>query len=462
MSDLKESADRPSAGSTLQMPPPVTNLNPAADPRKMRRIIAEDPEWSLATVPMLTTICLRHIVNNFEENPIVDQLLPRHKAHVLGRLSPSLPLAVTANLISDEGYWRRCCQRRWSLCDVSAYGHSWKRMFFERHLENLIELFIPDVTDPGSVLEVIPLCRNYVKRLDISQLLPPIKQPQKAEEEEGSDSASEAGFDGPSIDHFDFSILLDKLVNLEELHVVYRVRGCGMNFEWNLFEFTSRDCQSLANALKSCKTLKVLRIHQSKVDDDKCRMIVRSLLDHPSLRELNLSHNTIGDRGAKAIGKLLNRSGLEKLILCDNKIGGLGAQAIAHALTKNTTLTSLNLRLNLLGDEGGQAIAQALLRNKTLVTVHLGANQMTEPTATVLSQVLLQNDILQEINLSCNRLGVDGGKVLEEGMSHNSTLLECDIRLTEVGEDSEYNISQVLQHNRHKARRKHLHEQHTT
>ena len=25
-----------------------------------------------------------------------------------------------------------------------------------------------------------------------------------------------------------------------------RVRDCGMNFEWNLFEFTSRDCLLLA------------------------------------------------------------------------------------------------------------------------------------------------------------------------------------------------------------------------
>lgn len=40
--------------------------NPAADWRNMRRIIAEDPEWSLATVPLLVELTLKHIVNNFE------------------------------------------------------------------------------------------------------------------------------------------------------------------------------------------------------------------------------------------------------------------------------------------------------------------------------------------------------------------------------------------------------------
>ncbi|KAJ8275370.1 hypothetical protein COCON_G00099950 [Conger conger] len=442
MSEANEGVGRP-----LQISPPLANQNPAADSRKMRRIIAEDPEWSLATVPLLTNLCLTHIIQNFEENPVLQALLPQHRAYVHARLSPSLPLRVTANLVSDEGFWRRCCGARWLQADPAAHAGSWKRMFLERHLQALIELFIPDVTDPGVVLEAVPHCRGFVRRLDVSQLPPPVLG-------EDGDEASDAGYEGPSMDHFDFSTLLPLLVNLEELHVVYRVKDCGMNFEWNLFEFTSRDCHSLAKALKSCKTLKVVRVHQSKVDDERCQVLVRSLLDHLSLEELNLSHNLIGDRGAKAIAKLLGRSRLRRLALSDNRIRGPGAQALAHAIARSASLTDLNLRLNFLGDEGGQAVANALLKNRSLVTVHLGANQMTEPTAMVLSQVLAQNRVLQDINLSCNRLGVDGGKALEEGMSHNSTMLECDVRLTDMAQESELSIAQILHSNRTRAQSK--------
>jgi len=42
--------------------------NPAADWRNMRRIIAEDPEWSLATVPLLVELTLKHIISAFEGN----------------------------------------------------------------------------------------------------------------------------------------------------------------------------------------------------------------------------------------------------------------------------------------------------------------------------------------------------------------------------------------------------------
>ncbi|KAL0964969.1 hypothetical protein UPYG_G00275090 [Umbra pygmaea] len=432
---------------------PVAKLTLAADPRKMRRIIAEDPDWSLTIVPLLSNLCLQHIVKHFKERPILEGLPPRQKDYVLERLSTSLPLQVTGNLISNEGYWRRCCRERWGLCDVSSYGDSWKRMFFERHLENLIEFFIPDVTDPKTVLDIVPLCRGYIRRLDISQLLPPIKEPQ-TEVDDSWESASDVASEGPSIDHFDFGILLKKLSHLEELHVVYQVKNCGMNFEWNLFEFTLRDCESLGKALKSCRTLRVLRLHQSKVDDVKCRLLVNNLLDHPSLRELYLSHNQISDRGARALGKLLNRSKLETLCVYDNNIQGLGALAIGYALAKNTTLRSLNLCLNRLGDEGGQAIAQALLKNCTLERLHLGSNEMSGPTARAMSQVLIQNSSLRSINLNCNNLGEDGGKELAEGMSQNSTVLECDIRLTEFGQESEISIGQVVHNNQYRARRK--------
>lgn len=39
--------------------------NPAADPRAMRRVIAEDQDWNLETVPPLVEACITHIVNNF-------------------------------------------------------------------------------------------------------------------------------------------------------------------------------------------------------------------------------------------------------------------------------------------------------------------------------------------------------------------------------------------------------------
>lgn len=59
--------------------------------------------------------------------------------------------SVTANLISEESYWERCCRTRWTLCDISCYNKLWKKMFFERHTEEVIEHFVPEKSDQKEV-----------------------------------------------------------------------------------------------------------------------------------------------------------------------------------------------------------------------------------------------------------------------------------------------------------------------
>ncbi|KAM8938501.1 dynein regulatory complex subunit 5 isoform 4-T7 [Lycaon pictus] len=338
---------QPSRPSVIPPPSKSKGWKSGANVRRMRRIIAEDPEWSLAIVPLLTELCIQHIVENFQNNPILKQLLPEHQQKVLNHLSPDLPLTVTANLIDDENYWRRCCMQRWPVCHVARHGGSWKRLFFERHLENLIKHFIPSTTDPAVILDLLPFCRNYVRRLCVDQFLPPVQLPLQPWNGELSDSGSEAEMEQPTGDHYQLRDLVAGLSHLEELDLVYGVKDCGMNFEWNLFLFTYQDCHSLAATIKACHTLKTFRLTRSKVDDDKARILIRSLLDHPALEELDLSHNLIGDRGARAAAKLLSHSHLRVLTLANNQV-----------LTVNTTLTSINLSCNHIGLDGGKQLLE--------------------------------------------------------------------------------------------------------
>ncbi|XP_048948075.1 dynein regulatory complex subunit 5 isoform X4 [Canis lupus baileyi] len=338
---------QPSRPSVIPPPSKSKGWKSGANVRRMRRIIAEDPEWSLAIVPLLTELCIQHIVENFQNNPILKQLLPEHQQKVLNHLSPDLPLTVTANLIDDENYWRRCCMQRWPVCHVARHGGSWKRLFFERHLENLIKHFIPSTTDPAVILDLLPFCRNYVRRLRVDQFLPPVQLPLQPWNGELSDSGSEAEMEQPTGDHYQLRDLVAGLSHLEELDLVYGVKDCGMNFEWNLFLFTYQDCHSLAATIKACHTLKTFRLTRSKVDDDKARILIRSLLDHPALEELDLSHNLIGDRGARAAAKLLSHSHLRVLTLANNQV-----------LTVNTTLTSINLSCNHIGLDGGKQLLE--------------------------------------------------------------------------------------------------------
>ena len=83
------------------------------------------------------------------------------------------------------------------------------------------------------------------------------------------------------------------------------------------------------------------------------RVLIKHILNHPGLEELDLSFNKIGDKGARALGKLINESKIKSMNLLDNQIGPHGMAPIAHALKKPTHLKKLNLRLNKLESHKG-------------------------------------------------------------------------------------------------------------
>jgi hypothetical protein len=293
-----------SAEDAAQAETKYSMLNPELKP--VRRIISDDLEWSLRIVPPLTDLALNSLVQSFDTSPKYDELLDKHRDQLLKSLPTSVPLKVTAPLIEDENYWKKCCKEKWPICDIKQYDNSWKRFYFEKNIEEIIENFVPAKTDTKQLFEYVDLGARYVKRIDIKQLLPPVEMQDKIlqnedeiyddEEENELRDGRDAEIKKPLSDHFDFTELIKRLPNLEELHLVYGVKGCGMNFEWAMFEFTKKDCQILAKCVQQCKTLKVLHLHRSKIDNPKIRMLIRDgLLDHPTLEELNLEHNLISE-----------------------------------------------------------------------------------------------------------------------------------------------------------------------
>lgn len=435
----------------VKVAPSDVNATGNPNEKEIRRIIAEDSKWCLSTVPLLKELALAAIVKNFEKVPILEGLPPKDKAVILEKINVSLPLKITAHTIEEESYWKRTCKAKYNACDVTMHGGNWKRMYFEKYLQMVIENFVPEKTDPDVITEALNMSAKYVKKLEIKQLLPPTTEPKKIEENY-SESAMSLSSNSPSTDHFNFEFFLENLPHLEELRIKYGVRGCGMNFEWSLFEFTIRDCNQLANSVSRCQNLRILSLHQSKVDDEKVRILIRRLLDHPALVELDLSHNCISDRGSKAIGKLINNRcpNLKKVCVRNNIIRVEGAKALAYALVRTTTLAELDLRLNRVEDEGGQAIMRSLIKNTSLQVLRLSSNDLSERTAAIFAQVLQENKTLTTVDLSGNRLGPDGGKTIQEGIAANDTIVHLDLRLTEAGQENEYCIHQRIKENTNK------------
>ena len=117
---------------------------------------------------------------------------------------------------------------------------------------------MPETTNSAELEDALDLSANYVRRLTVNQLLPPVKRNTDSDDTAADD-------DAPPVDHFDFNAVLPRLPFLEDFEVTYGVRDCGMNFDWSLFEFTTQDCRLLSECVATCRTLRSLTLHHSKV-----------------------------------------------------------------------------------------------------------------------------------------------------------------------------------------------------
>lgn len=349
----------------------------------------------------------------YSEDPIdFDLLLPGQQKFVLRGLALDLPLSVVASRILDEDYWQRRCSVTWQgPVDISQYAGSWKRMFFENYVQRLVENFVPRLTDPEAFFEEVKVAGPFVVRLDIRQLLPPVKR--KLQTDTGSEEEEWPEDEDPVMtrDHLRISRLAPFLSSLEELRITYGVEHCGMNFDWNLFRFTVNDCAWLTEFVGHSPMLRSLTIHRSRVDDVRMLMLVEGLTNHASLTELCLAHNILRDDGARIIGRWVDRNELIQTVdLQNNEIGTEGGLALAYCLTHNTSLRTLNLRLNLVKDGGARAFARALALNSTLVELNLACNGITCAAANALGDLLENNSTLKKLDLSGNVLDQVGSR----------------------------------------------------
>lgn len=104
---------------------------------------------------------------------------------------------------------------------------------------------------------------------------------------------------------------------------------------------------------------------------------------------IDLSHNCLGGRAGRALGKLLNSHSprLTVLDVTNNKLEVEAGTALGYALQNNCVLKELNLSLNWLGDLGVQPVLKALGKNTMLVTLDISSNNIGEPSAPVLAEV---------------------------------------------------------------------------
>lgn len=168
-------------------------------------------------------------------------------------------------------------------------------------------------------------------------------------------------------------------------------------------------CHALGSALQQSRSLRDLRIEptlEGAIDGAGCEELARGLSDNCPLVTLKLSENSIGTKGAIALGEALQYgSFLTLLDLGGNNIQDEGCAALCCFLSTTSVLQKLGLDRNEITCVGCEYLVEALLDNSSVTEIDLFSNIIASIGWASLSTLLCQPSCsLSSLNLEFNQI----------------------------------------------------------
>ncbi|XP_076971346.1 ribonuclease inhibitor [Tamandua tetradactyla] len=238
-----------------------------------------------------------------------------------------------------------------------------------------------------------------------------------------------------------------ELLPLMPQYNVIRLDDCGLTEAW---------CADLSRALQASTCLEELSLRCGALGNAGAGLVLRSLQDSPcairtlslqdcgltgagcaalpavlralpTLRELNLSDNALGDAGLRLLceGLLDAPCTLEKLKLESCGATSASCKELGSIVAAKDSLQELALGDNKLGDAGIAALCPALLSpSSRLKVLWLWECDVTAEGCRDLCRVLRAKESLRELSVAGNELGDRGAQLLCEGLREPSCQLE--------------------------------------
>ncbi|XP_043826129.1 ribonuclease inhibitor isoform X2 [Dromiciops gliroides] len=213
-------------------------------------------------------------------------------------------------------------------------------------------------------------------------------------------------------------------------------------------------CEDLSSTrwteiLPSMQQYGVIRLDDCGLTDTMCANISSVLQANSSLTELSLPNNELKDEGAQLVLKGLQNPNckIQKLSLQNCSITGAGCELILSLLRTKPTLRDLQLSDNHLGDEGMKLLCEGLMDPRcSLERLELEYCEVTTASCEALSSVLKAKGSLQELTLNNNELGEAGVVLLCQGLMDPNCKLQV-LKLEGCGVTSANckDLSMVLQ-----------------
>ncbi|XP_065539381.1 NACHT, LRR and PYD domains-containing protein 6 isoform X2 [Lathamus discolor] len=181
-------------------------------------------------------------------------------------------------------------------------------------------------------------------------------------------------------------------------------------------EGVRRLCEGLR---RGAGPLRELRLGGCSLTAAGCRALASVLAAVPGLALLDLSDNAVGDGGVRELCAALRGPGrgLRKLELWQCGLTELGCETLAAVLADTPSLAELHLGGNAVGDGGVRRLSRGLRDPRCrLRTLRLWQCGLTELGCETLAAVLADSPSLAELHLGGNAVGDGGVRRLSPGL----------------------------------------------
>jgi Ran GTPase-activating protein (RanGAP) involved in mRNA processing and transport len=227
----------------------------------------------------------------------------------------------------------------------------------------------------------------------------------------------------------------------------------------------------IAGGITKSKTIQKLNISKCGITKTGADALWCALETSPSLRELDISKNDIGDsqvaKGVATLQKLnVNLCGI---------VGKKGVDAIGRALETSTSLVELDISSNRIGDVGARSLAQGLTKNTSLKNLKAFGCNVKGPGSKVIGIALGSNSTLEELRWGTpmyekdeeygdmqefgihhpeavqwgNHIAKVGAEGFAEGLAKNRALKVLDLSDTRIESNGAQAIGKSLESNSH-------------
>jgi len=178
-------------------------------------------------------------------------------------------------------------------------------------------------------------------------------------------------------------------------------------------------------------------------------VIAQFLSHNTTLTRLTIHNNKLENSGVRDFCEGLKKNEtLEYLGLCGVQLEGVeGGKILKDMLSKNTSLTKLDLHGNRLGDEGVKAMFDGIESTFSLQEMNIWFNKFGEVGGKCVAGMLMKNTSLSAIGLGFNQIGNEGGEAFAQVISSSTSLHHLDIHDNGIGENTSEKIFCSLKKN---------------